>query len=53
MYMVKWLTTATKTVMDMEDLVPGEEEVVMEGIHPVAVYKDEGGEIHKITAICP
>lgn len=53
MYMTKWLTTATKTMTDIEDLVPGEGEVVREGIHPVAVYKDEGGEIHKMTAICP
>lgn len=53
MYMAKWLTTATKTMKDIEDLMPGEGEVVREGVHPVAVYKDEGGQIHKMTGICP
>jgi len=53
MYMAKWLTTITKTMVDIEDLVPGQGDVVREGVHPVAVYKDEQGELHKMTAICP
>jgi len=53
MYMAKWLTTCTKTMVDIEDLVPGQGDVVREGVHPVAVYKDEQGELHKMTAICP
>lgn len=52
-YYLKWASTATKTMTDIEDLVPGQGDVVREGIHPVAVYKDDGGEVHKMTAICP
>lgn len=38
---------------DIEDLVPGTGDVVRDGTSPVAVYKDESGELHKMTAICP
>ena len=49
----KWLTTATKTTADIEDLVPGEGCVVRDGMQPVAAYKDADGTVHKMTAICP
>lgn len=52
-YFTKWLTTCTKTLTDIEDLVPGQGEVVRDGVHPVAVYKDDQGGVHKMTAICP
>lgn len=52
-YYAKWLTTCAKTITDIEDLVPGKGDVVREGIHPVAVYKDEQGVVHKMTAVCP
>lgn len=38
---------------DIEDLVPGEGDVVRDGVHPTAVYKDPQGKIHKMTAVCP
>ncbi|WVR07872.1 hypothetical protein IAU60_004915 [Kwoniella sp. DSM 27419] len=43
-YYTKWATTCTKTITDIEDLVPGEGDVVREGLSPIAVYKDEGGQ---------
>lgn len=52
-YYTKWITSCTKTITDIEDLVPGEGEVVRDGIHPVAAYRDEQGQVHKMTAICP
>lgn len=52
-YYAKWIATATKTITDIEDLVPGSGDVVRDGIHPIAVYKDEGGKLCKFTAVCP
>ncbi|WWC57480.1 uncharacterized protein I303_100012 [Kwoniella dejecticola CBS 10117] len=52
-YFTKWITTCTKTMTDIEDLVPGQGDVVRQGLSPVAVYKDEQGQVHKMTAICP
>ncbi|WWC97684.1 hypothetical protein V866_004568 [Kwoniella sp. B9012] len=52
-YYTKWAVACTKTVKDIEDLVPGEGDVVREGLSPIAVYKDESGGIHKMTAVCP
>lgn len=52
-YYAKWATTCTKTMTDIEDLVPGSGDVVRDGFSPVAVYKDEQGQLHKMTAICP
>ena len=53
MYYAKWITTCTKSITDIEDLVPGEGRVVRDGIHPVAVYKGEDGAVNKYTAVCP
>jgi hypothetical protein len=52
-YYAKWITRCTHTLADIEDLVPGQGTVVRDGIQPLAVYKDEGGAVHKMTAICP
>ncbi|WVQ95448.1 hypothetical protein IAU59_002545 [Kwoniella sp. CBS 9459] len=52
-YFTKWVTTCTKSITDIEDLVPGDGDVVRDGFSPVAVYKDEQGTVHKMTAICP
>ncbi|KAF2853252.1 FAD dependent oxidoreductase-like protein [Plenodomus tracheiphilus IPT5] len=41
-------------ITDIEDLVPGEGGVLNpKTSKPLAVYKDEGGQIHKFSAICP
>ncbi|WWC67415.1 uncharacterized protein I206_101323 [Kwoniella pini CBS 10737] len=53
LYFTKWVTTCAKTMSDIEDLVPGQGDVVRQGLSPIAVYKDEQGGIHKMTAICP
>ncbi|XPS69455.1 hypothetical protein M3J09_001727 [Ascochyta lentis] len=41
-------------IKDIEDLVPGEGGVLNPtGKKPLAVYKDDGGQIHKFSALCP
>jgi glycine/D-amino acid oxidase-like deaminating enzyme/nitrite reductase/ring-hydroxylating ferredoxin subunit len=42
-------------ITDIEDLAPGEGGVLntKTGGKPLAVYKDEGGQIHKFSALCP
>lgn len=41
-------------ITDIEDLVPGEGGVLnTKTAKPLAVYKDEGGQIHKFSALCP
>ncbi|KAJ4364815.1 hypothetical protein N0V95_000659 [Ascochyta clinopodiicola] len=41
-------------IKDIEDLVPGEGGVLNStGKKPLAVYKDDGGQIHKFSALCP
>ena len=52
-YYTKWLTTCTRSIADIEDLVPGDGTVVRDGLSPVAVYKDDKGKVHKMTAVCP
>ncbi|RYN91589.1 hypothetical protein AA0120_g5594 [Alternaria tenuissima] len=45
---------AQSDIKDIEDLVPGEGGVVNTNpTKPLAVYKDEGGQIHKFSALCP
>jgi Rieske Fe-S protein len=45
---------AQSDITDIEDLVPGEGGVLNTGTSkPLAVYKDEGGQIHKFSALCP
>ncbi|KAL7421376.1 hypothetical protein Q5752_004261 [Cryptotrichosporon argae] len=52
-YYAKWFTRCTRTMSDIEDLVSGQGDVVRDGIHPTAVYKDEKGQVHKMSAVCP
>jgi len=52
-YFAKWVSTCAKTVKDIEDLVPGEGIVCRDGLSPIAAYKDQEGNVHKMTAICP
>jgi Rieske Fe-S protein len=41
-------------ITDIEDLIPGEGGVLnTKTAKPLAVYKDDGGQIHKFSAICP
>jgi len=41
-------------IQDIEDLVPGEGGVLNPKTStPLAVYKDEGGQVHKFSALCP
>ncbi|KAL6712235.1 hypothetical protein ACN47E_000112 [Coniothyrium glycines] len=46
---------AQTDITDIEDLVPGEGGVLNTTISgkPLAVYKDEGGQVHKFSALCP
>lgn len=52
-YYTKWAVACTKTMKDIEDLVPDSGDVVRDGLSAVAVYKDPQGSIHKMTAVCP
>lgn len=40
-------------VSDIEDIAPCSGAVVRCGLHKVAVYRDEKGEFHQTTALCP
>ncbi|KAF2243990.1 FAD dependent oxidoreductase [Trematosphaeria pertusa] len=41
-------------IKDIEDLVPGEGGVLNPtASKPMAVYKDDGGQVHKFSALCP
>ena len=35
------------------ELQPGEGAVLREGMHKIAVFRDENGELHTCTAVCP
>ncbi|APW98711.1 (2Fe-2S)-binding protein [Halobiforma lacisalsi AJ5] len=38
---------------DLEDLSPGEASVVRRAGRPMGVYRDDGGTVHAVSAICP
>jgi len=40
-------------VPDIEDIIPGEGAIICKGIHHYAVYKDENGNPHATSAVCP
>jgi glycine/D-amino acid oxidase-like deaminating enzyme/nitrite reductase/ring-hydroxylating ferredoxin subunit len=45
---------AQTDIQDIEDLVPGEGGVLNKGLSkPIAVYKDENGNVKKFSALCP
>ena len=45
---------AQTDITDIEDLVPGEGGVLNTNpTNPLAVYKDDGGQVHQFSALCP
>ncbi|KAL4810823.1 DAO-domain-containing protein [Aspergillus unguis] len=46
----RWVESDVK---DIEDIGPGGGGVMHHGTKPVAVYRDEKGEVHKMSAVCP
>ncbi|KAH7384692.1 FAD dependent oxidoreductase-like protein [Pyrenochaeta sp. MPI-SDFR-AT-0127] len=45
---------AQTDITNIEDLIPGEGGVLnTNSTKPLAVYKDEGGQVHQFSAICP
>jgi Rieske Fe-S protein len=45
---------AQSDIQDIEDLVPGEGGVLNSvGSKPIACYKDDKGQVHKFSALCP
>ncbi|KAL4797738.1 FAD dependent oxidoreductase-domain-containing protein [Aspergillus venezuelensis] len=46
----RWLQSDVK---DIEDIAAGSGGVMHEGLSPVAVYRDEQGGVHKMSAVCP
>lgn len=47
----RWL--APSDISDIEDLRPCHGVVMREGLTPVAVYRDNKGQVHKMSAVCP
>jgi len=47
----KWLKSSE--VSKLEDIPIGEGAVITEGIHKVAVFRDEEGKFHRKSATCP
>ena len=46
-----WLTAGE--VESVEDIAPNTGAVVREGLRKVAVFRDEAGELHRRSAVCP
>jgi Rieske Fe-S protein len=40
-------------IKSVEELKPGAGAIMREGLSKVAVYRDEGGMVHKRSAVCP
>jgi glycine/D-amino acid oxidase-like deaminating enzyme/nitrite reductase/ring-hydroxylating ferredoxin subunit len=40
-------------IKSVDELKPGEGAVMREGLSKLAVYRDEGGTVHKLSAVCP
>jgi glycine/D-amino acid oxidase-like deaminating enzyme/nitrite reductase/ring-hydroxylating ferredoxin subunit len=47
----KWLTPGD--VASVREVPKGEGRILRRGLKKVAVYRDDGGELHKMTAVCP
>ncbi|HYT93707.1 MAG TPA: FAD-dependent oxidoreductase [Gemmataceae bacterium] len=47
---VDWLTPGE--VRSVDDIKPGDAAVMRRGLHKVAVYRDEAGRVHKVSATC-
>ncbi|KAH7301018.1 hypothetical protein KP509_23G008300 [Ceratopteris richardii] len=39
--------------VDIEDLLPDSGAIKEQGLHKIAVYRDQNGKIHKYSAVCP
>ncbi|KAL3478052.1 DAO-domain-containing protein [Aspergillus californicus] len=46
----RWLESDVK---DIEDIVPGAGGVIKDGMKRIAVYRDEEGNEHRMSAVCP
>jgi glycine/D-amino acid oxidase-like deaminating enzyme/nitrite reductase/ring-hydroxylating ferredoxin subunit len=46
-----WITPGD--VSEIEDVLPGTGAVIREGIHKVAVFREEDGKYHRLSAVCP
>ena len=40
-------------ISSVEELKPGDGAIMREGLSKVAVYRDDGGAVHKLSAVCP
>ncbi len=40
-------------IKSIEELKPGSGAIMREGLSKLAVYRDEGGTVHKLSAVCP
>src|SRR5687768_16100086 len=40
-------------IKSVDELMPGQGAIVREGLSKLAVYRDEGGTVHKLSAVCP
>jgi Rieske Fe-S protein len=40
-------------IKSVDELTPGQGAIMREGLSKLAVYRDEGGTVHKLSAVCP
>ena len=40
-------------IKSVDDLKPGQGAILREGLAKLAVYRDDGGVVHKLSAVCP
>ena len=40
-------------IKSVEELTPGQGAIMREGLSKLAVFRDEGGTVHKLSAVCP
>ena len=40
-------------IKSVDELPPGEGAIMREGLSKLAVYRDDGGAVHKLSAVCP
>jgi Rieske Fe-S protein len=40
-------------IKSADELTPGQGATMREGLSKLAVYRDEGGTVHKLSAVCP
>jgi len=47
------ITFTAGDIKSESELKPGEGAVMRDGVSKVAVYRDDAGQMHKVTAVCP